>query len=169
MARHLSWMRGWALKHLPPAEADDAVQEAFIALLQKAPALPAHASFRGLLFGFLRICVLRARRSLSRRRGAPLDDEPLNTLADTRADPEVALLTRHSHAELAQALESCCSLTEQEVLLFTLEGQDDRTIASALELTANHVRVLRHRAMTKLRQALTPAPEPPAPGLPHGG
>jgi len=168
MARHLSWMHRWALKYLPPDEADDAVQESFIALLRKAQTLPPQVPFKGLLFGFLRISVLRARRSLSLRRGVPLDEEPLNTLADDSADPETSLLTRHSHEELAHALENSCSLNEQEVILFSLEGQDDRTIASALEITANNVRVLRHRAMAKLRQVLTKAPEPTQPGSPHG-
>jgi RNA polymerase sigma factor (sigma-70 family) len=168
MTHHLQWMHAWALKSLPPHEADDAVQEAFTSLLQKAHQLPSRAPLRGLLFGFLRISVLRARRSLSRRRGEPLDDEPLNTLTDDTSDPEVALLTQRSHAELAQALENSCTLTEQEVLLFTLEAQDDRTIASALDLTVGNVRVLRHRAMAKLRQALAPAPVPAQPGARHG-
>jgi RNA polymerase sigma-70 factor (ECF subfamily) len=170
MAPHLQWMQDWARKHLPPHEADDAVQEAFIGLLQRAPTLQLQAPLRGYLFGFLRIAVLRALRSLSRRRGQPLDDEHLahQVPADAVPSPEAALLTQRSHAELAEALERTCSLREQEVILFTLEGQDDRTIASALDITENHVRVLRHRALAKLRQALAPSTAPAHPGASHG-
>jgi RNA polymerase sigma factor (sigma-70 family) len=168
MALHLPWMQAWALKHLPPHEVEDAVQEAFMGLLQKAPSLQLQAPLSGYLFGFLRIAVLRALRSLSRRRGEPLEDAALNTLADAGPSPEAALLTQRSHAELAEALERSCTLREQELILFTLEGQDDRTIASALDITENHVRVLRHRALLKLRQALAPSPASAHPGASHG-
>lgn len=170
MAPHLQWMQNWARKHLPPHEADDAVQEAFIGLLQKASTLQLQAPLRGYLFGFLRIAVLRALRSLSRRRGESLDDEHLGTPApaDASPSPEAALLTQRSHAELAEALERTCNLREQEVMLFTLEGQDDCTIASSLDITENYVRVLRHRALTKLRQALAPSPAPAHPGATDG-
>ncbi len=168
MARHLPWMQDWARKHLPPHEVEDAVQEAFLGLLQKAPTLPPQAALSGYLFGFLRIAVLRALRALARRRGEPLEDTLLDTPADASLSPEAALLTQRSHAELAEALERSCTLREQELILFTLEGQDDRTIASALDLTENHVRVLRHRALLKLRQALAPSAAPPHPGASHG-
>lgn len=156
MTPHLRWMHEWARKHLPPHEAEDTVQEAVLDLLQKAPTLEPETSLRGHLFGFLRIAVLRALRSLSRSRGERLDDEHLESLllADARHSPEAALLTQCSHAELAEALERSCTLREQETLLFTLKGRDDRTIATLLELTENHVRVLRHRALSKLRQVL---------------
>jgi RNA polymerase sigma factor (sigma-70 family) len=123
---------------------------------------------RGYLFGFLRIAVLRALRSLSRRRGEPLEDERLDTLTDASPSPEAALLTQRSHAELAEALERSCNLREQEVILFTLEEQDDRTIASALDITENYVRVLRHRALAKLCEALAPSPAPAPSGASHG-
>jgi RNA polymerase sigma-70 factor, ECF subfamily len=165
MAPHLQWMQGWARKHLPHHEADDAVQEAFIGLLQKASKLQLQAPLRGHLFGFLRIAVLRALRSLSQRRGERLDDEHQDIVvpAGSSPSPEAALLTQRSHAELAEALEHTCTLREQEVILFTLEDQDDRTIASALDITENYVRVLRHRALVKLRQALAPSPSPAHP------
>jgi RNA polymerase sigma-70 factor (ECF subfamily) len=168
MARHLPWMQDWARKHLPPHEVEDAVQEAFIGLIQKAPTLQLQAPLRGYLFGFLRIAVLRALRSLSRRRGEPLEDAALDTLTNANPSPEAALLTQRSHAEFAEALERSCNLREQEVILFTLEGQDDRTIASALDITENYVRVLRHRALAKLREALAPSPAPAPPGASLG-
>ena len=170
MERHLGWMQVWARQHLPPAEADDATQEAFIALLRKAANLQLHGALRGYLFGLLRIEVLRARRFLDRRRGEPLDDEKGDggVLVDAGPDPEVALLARRTHEEVADALHRACNLREQEVILFTLEGTDDRTIAVALEISEVNVRVLRHRALGKLRQALGVSASPGRSGADDG-
>lgn len=158
--RHLPWMTAWARKHLPPDDAEDVAQEAFIDLVKKVRALSlqAHTSLRGLLFGFLRTSMLRASQAQARRRSEPLEDEFLGTLADSNADPETSVLTQSSHAEIAEALARECTLLEQEVLLLTLEGRDDTFIATALGISVGYVRVLRHRAVVKLRKALgTPA------------
>jgi hypothetical protein len=45
--RHLAWMVAWARQHLPPADAEDAAQEAFLALVHKAAALQLHSTLRG--------------------------------------------------------------------------------------------------------------------------
>jgi hypothetical protein len=65
----------WARQHLPQADAEDAAQEAFLALVHKAAALQLQSTLRGYLFGLLRIQVLRAWRALHRRRGEPLEDD----------------------------------------------------------------------------------------------
>ena len=162
MERHLRWMVAWASKHLPAAEAEDAAQEAFIALVHKATHLRPGSSLRGFLFGLLRIAVLRAQRTLSRHRGEPPDgeegknDEPV----DPQPDPEAIFLKRHTYTVVAEALSRVCTLREQEVVLFYMEDQKDMTTAEALGLSDNNVRVIRHRAVGKLRKALAaPAPE----------
>ncbi|MGH7635834.1 MAG: sigma factor, partial [Gemmatimonadaceae bacterium] len=114
--RHLAWMVAWARQHLPQADAEDAAQEAFLALVHKATALQLQSTLRGYLFGLLRIQVLLARRA---------------------------------HGEVAEAMLRVCTLREQEVLLFDLEDADDKVIAAALDMTEGHVRVVRHRAITK--------------------
>lgn len=153
--RHLAWMVAWARQHLPQADAEDAAQEAFLALVHKAAALQLHSTLRGYLFGLLRIQVLRARRALHRRRGEPLDDDDAGAeVPSEEPSPAMRVLARRAHGEIAEAMLRVCTLREQEVLLFDLEDADDKVIATALDVTEGHVRVIRHRAITKLRKAL---------------
>jgi RNA polymerase sigma factor (sigma-70 family) len=161
MQRHLGWMVAWACKHLPEPDAEDAAQEAFIALVRKAAGLHLDSALRGYLFGLLRIQVLRARRSLQRRRGEPLDDDEAGAeIPSDEPSPAMKVLAQRAHDELAEAMLRVCTLREQEVLLFDLEDADNKVIAAALEMTEGNVRIVRHRAMTKLRNALAgPTPE----------
>jgi RNA polymerase sigma factor (sigma-70 family) len=168
MERNLKWMVAWARKHLPEAEAEDVVQEAFIDLLHKATKLHPNATLRSFLFGILHNLVLRSQRDLARRRSEPLEGEgeandspvdPRHIPVDPRPNPELELLKRHPYQEIAKALYSTCDLREQQVLLFPLEGQDDKTIAKGQGITENHVRVIRRRVVLKIRKALNePAP-----------
>jgi RNA polymerase sigma factor (sigma-70 family) len=169
MQRHLGWMVAWACQHLPRAEAEDAVQEAFIALIQKAAGLHLHSTLRGYLFGLLRIQVLRARRSLQRRRAEPLDyDEAGTEFPSNEPSPEMKVLARRAHDEVAAAMHQVCTLQEQEVLLFDLEDADGKIIASALDMTEGNVRVVRYRAMIKLRNALAAPADRSVPEDGHG-
>jgi RNA polymerase sigma-70 factor, ECF subfamily len=155
MQRHLGWMVAWACKHLPEPDAQDAAQEAFITLVRKVAGLHLDSTLRGYLFGLLRIQVLRARRSLQRRRGESLDDDEAG--AEVPADepsPAMKVLAQRARDELAEAMLRVCTLREQEVLLFDLEDADDKVIAATLEISEGNVRVIRHRALTKLRKAL---------------
>lgn len=155
MQRHLGWMVAWAGQHLPGPDAEEAAQDAFIALVRKAAGLHLQGALRGYLFGLLRIQVLRARRSLQRRRGEPLDeDEAGADVPSSEPSPAMQVLARRAHDELAEAMLRVCTLREQEVLLFDLEDADDKIIAAALDMTEGNVRVVRHRAITKLRKAL---------------
>lgn len=109
---------------------------------------------RSVLFGLLRISVLRVLRSKDRRPSDPIEHEPLDTPDAATPSPEAALFTKYAYAEIAKVLERSCTLCEQEFLLLTFEGKDDTFIASSHGMTAGHVRVLRHRAISKLRKAL---------------
>jgi RNA polymerase sigma-70 factor (ECF subfamily) len=171
MQRHLGWMVDWACKYVPRADAEDAAQEAFIALVGKASGLHLKCTLRAFLFGILRIQVLRARRSLHRRRGEPLDDdddEASTEIPSNEASPEMKVLAQRAHDELAAAMLRVCSLREQEVLLFALEDADDKITAAALETSEGNVRVIRHRALAKLRKALAEPAEHAAPERDHG-
>jgi DNA-directed RNA polymerase specialized sigma24 family protein len=105
--------------------------------------------------------VLRARRSLQRRRGEALDDDEAGAeVPSDETSPAMKVLARRSHDEVAEAMLRVCTLREQEVLLFAFEDADDKVIAAALEMTEGNVRVVRYRALTKLRNALAgPTPE----------
>lgn len=155
MQRHLGWMVDWACQHLPRPDAEEAVQDAFMALVRKIAELHLRSTLRGYLFGLLRIQVLRARRSLHRRRGEVLDDDEAGAeVPSDEPSPEMKILARRAHDELAEAMLQVCTLREQEVLLFDLEEVADKDIAAALDMTEGNVRVVRHRALTKLRKAL---------------
>lgn len=168
MQRHLGWMVAWACQHLPGPDAEDAAQEAFIALVRKAAGLRLDGTLRGYLFGLLRIQVLRARRSLQRRRGEPLDDDEAGAeVPSSEPSPTMKVLAQRAHDELAEAMLRVCTLREQEVLLFDLEDTGDKVIAAALDMTEGNVRVVRHRAITKLRKALAGPADRSAPGDGH--
>jgi RNA polymerase sigma factor (sigma-70 family) len=169
MERHLGWMVAWARKDLPESDAEDAAQEAFIALVRKAAGLHLDSPLRGYLFGLLRIQVLRARRSLQCRRGEALDDDEVGAeVSSDEPTPAMKVLARRAHDEVAEAMLRVCTLREQEVLLFDLEDADDKLIASALDMTEGNVRVVRHRAITKLRKALADPADRSAPEDGHG-
>jgi RNA polymerase sigma-70 factor (ECF subfamily) len=169
MQRHLGWMVAWACKHLPESDAEDAAQEAFTALVRKAAGLHLRTPLRGYLYGLLRIQVLRARRSLQRRPGEPLDDDEAGAEIPTdEPSPAMKVLAQRAHDELAEAMLRVCTLREQEVLLFDLEDADDEVIAAALETTEGNVRVIRHRALAKLRKALAAPADPAGPEHGHG-
>jgi DNA-directed RNA polymerase specialized sigma24 family protein len=78
------------------------------------------------------------------------------------------VLARSAHDEVAAAMLRVCTLREQEVLLFDLEDADDKLIAAALETTEGNVRVVRHRALAKLRNALIDPADGPVPENGHG-
>lgn len=169
MQRHLGWMVAWARQHLPGPDAEDAAQEAFLALVRKAVGLQLQGALRGYLFGLVRIQVLRARRSLQQRRGESLDDDDAGAeLPSDEPSPAMKVLAQRAHDEVAAAMLRVCTLQEQEVLLFDLEDVDDKVIASALDMTEGHVRVVRHRAIAKLRKALAGPADGSAPGHGHG-
>jgi len=169
MHRHLGWMVAWASRDLPETDAEDAAQEAFLALVRKAAALQLQGALRGYLFGLLRIEVLRARRALQRRRAEPLDDgDAAVELPSGEPSPAMKVLAQRAHDEVAAAMLRVCTLREQEVLLFDLEDADDKIIATALDMTEGNVRVVRHRAITKLRTALAVPVIDPGPGRDHG-
>lgn len=158
LKRYLPKLQAFARKHLPPHDAADAVQEAFAEFITKAPSFQFHTSLRSYLFWFLRFTVLRAKRALWGRGNQPLDAEILETNPGViDEDFEIMLINRISSEELIEVLHSECDLLEQDVILFTREGLDGAAIAAALDITANYVRVIRSRAIAKLRKVLTPA------------
>ncbi|HWU86565.1 MAG TPA: sigma-70 family RNA polymerase sigma factor [Kofleriaceae bacterium] len=169
MQRYLGRLVDWARQDLPRSEAEDAVQNAFIALVRKAVGLRLDSSVRGYLFGLLRIEVLRAQRSLRRRQGKELDEDEAGTeIPSDEPSPAMNVLARRAHDEVAAAMLRVCTLREQEVLLFDLEDADNKVIAAALETTEGNVRVIRHRALAKLRKALTEPADRAAPEKVHG-
>ncbi|KYF77706.1 hypothetical protein BE17_25130 [Sorangium cellulosum] len=152
--RHASRLNGCARRWLQPADAADAVQEAFLVLFEKADTVLGHTpvNVAGFLFGTLRNKALRILASRSREAAAGVPDESALSLDE---DALTALLRRESAEGLASLLERACNPLEQEVVVMDLDGHDGPEIALALGITPNYVRQLRHRALRKLREAFS--------------
>jgi RNA polymerase sigma factor (sigma-70 family) len=102
------------------------------------------------LFECTRFAILDRQRKYARTERMDEHASP----PDTDDDALALLIERERTTRLAQALHENCSPIEQEVILFITEGQTPDQIASALEFTAGNVRVIKHRALAKLRLAL---------------
>ena len=153
--RHAARLNGYARRRLrlQPADAADAVQEAFLVLFQKAEAVLGHepVNVSGFLFGTLRNKAVRLLVTRSREAAAgPPDDRELSL----DEGGLTALLQRENAERLASLLERACNPLEQEVVSMDLDDRDGPEIAFALGITPNYVRQLRHRALAKLREAL---------------
>lgn len=144
---------GYAQRSLSPANAEDAVQEVFVVVVKKAGELAEHPNLSGFLFQTLRYLMVDALRRQKRQQlsRTSADSQQPDEHAD---DVAAAVIRQEDLARVAQALHDVCHPLEQEVMLLTLEGLDPSDISRQLDLEANHVRVIKHRATQKLRVAL---------------
>ncbi len=149
--RHAPALLGFAQRSLPHDDAEDAVQDAFVVLLTKGATISAEHNVRGYLFNSTRFAILDRQRKHART--DRLDDhEPP---ADTD-DALTTLLANERTTQLARVLHEACNTLEQEVVLYIKEGQTPEQIATTLGLSPGNLRVIKHRALTKLRRALAP-------------
>ncbi len=144
---------GYAQRSLSPSDAEDVVQEAFIVVVKKAPELADHPNLGGFLFQTVRYLIIDWWRRRDPLRLSS-DDIEAQLLDDAAADLATALIQQENVARLAQALHDVCNPLEQDVIALSLDGHEPRDIAQQLDLTVNHVRVTKHRAIQKLRAAL---------------
>lgn len=157
--RHGSALLSYARRSLPEAGAQDAVQDAFIALFRKANDILAkpEQEVRAFLFGATRNEVRNAHRKQLRAE-AVLDVYANEPAAD--GPNMLDELVQRERTQLVQDLLSACTPLEQDVVLMVLDGKTNAEIAEALELKPNHVRVIKHRAHTKLGHAIAQGREP---------
>jgi RNA polymerase sigma-70 factor (ECF subfamily) len=145
-------VRLYGLKHLRDAQAAaDLVQQVLMLTLERLRAGKLRDAERlvSFVFGTCRMMVLELRRT-SFRRERLLDlyagDVPM---ADPAASP------RLDHARLAGCLERLPE-RERSVLVMTFyDDQPAREVGAALGLTEGNVRVIRHRALERLRDCVT--------------
>lgn len=150
--RHGGTLLGYARSSLPDDEyAQDAVQEAFLALFSKVHELLAvrERNVPGFLFQATRSEVSKILREHLREHG-PAD--PLPAAPSDEVDALAQLLERERE-HLVALLHDTCTLLEQEVVLRIFRGQGAVEIAASLELEPDHVRGLEHRAKSKLLTA----------------
>jgi RNA polymerase sigma-70 factor, ECF subfamily len=151
-------------KYLSHTESEELAQEAFMVLLRRAPkpeGIPKVAAF---LFKTMRLLI----RNAHRRHVTEAATQDLLVAEVVEAAAVTALEDRLiAHADrprmrerLVAALDEACNPLEQDVVLLVLEEQDIESIAASLEITSGHARVLKHRALSKLRATLGDLVEP---------
>lgn len=154
-ARYHGKLIAYARKSGCPNDAEDLAQEAFTALVRTAPTHDPGFNVSAYLFTVVRY---RAIKLGLRRAREPSSNDTSSELEDPAQDPLDQLIAQHGFERIVALLEDRCTPAEQTVLALTHQGQSTAEIAATLETTAGNVRVIHHRARTKLRAALDENP-----------
>ena len=150
--------------------AEEAVQEAWVQVLQSADSFEGRSSLRTWIFSIL---VNRARtRGAREARSVPFSAleagdgptvDPEAFGADGRwrsapprldADPEARLLSQELRGHLLAAVEELAPAQRAVITLRDLAGLDAEEVCSLLDITDGNQRVLLHRARANVRGAL---------------
>jgi len=144
-------VRRYGLRHLRDSEAAaDLMQHVMMTVLEKlrAGALRDPAMLASFVFGTCRLVVLDMRRGALRR------ERLLATYGDELSIADIAVAPRLDDDRVERCLGA---LPERErcVLVMTFhEEKDADHVGRELGLTAGNVRVIRHRALGRLRQCV---------------
>lgn len=139
------------------AEAEDAVQDTFVRVLEfqrKAHDLPAIRDLRPWLIRIAWNVALDRRR---RRRRHPTDQaEPalLNTLLAPHTPADHALAQAQASARVFAAIDRLPKLERQVLLLSALDELSTAEIAATMGKSESAIRSLQNRARTRLRERL---------------
>lgn len=153
LARRLTpRIRLYGLRHLRDAHAAaDLAQQVLMLTLEalRTGRLRDPEQLVSFVFGTCRMVVFDLRRTRARR------EELLATYADDVPVADAEISPRLDHARLVRCLQS---LAERERAVLVLTFYDDRAakdVAAELALTEANVRVIRHRALQRLRECVT--------------
>jgi RNA polymerase sigma-70 factor (ECF subfamily) len=151
--RHMQKAFGVAMRLLgQQQDAEDLVQDAFMAALEKIDSFDAQRDFAPWFYRILVNRCLNARKSRARRTTVDVPVEAASTTASPLLDTERSEL-RH-HLKRAMAL-----LPERQrtiVSMFDLEGFSSPEIAEVMGISDGTVRWHLHQARRVLREALEP-------------
>jgi RNA polymerase sigma-70 factor, ECF subfamily len=142
--RHARMVHGVLLASVPPAEADDLLQDVFLIALRNLASLREPAAFPGWL-----LTIARNRANDFHRRPHSFDELP--------AEVASSRVPAHGSAEAHEALNAVRSLPEayrETLILRLVEGMTGPEIASRTGLTEGSVRVNLHRGMKLLREKI---------------
>lgn len=134
-----------------PADAEDALQDAFIRALERIDQLSAGSPFGPWFYRVLRSTCLNLRRREDLRRG---DEIPAS--ASGEADPERDLEDRMSRRRILVALEKLPEMQRAAVTLYHLEGYSHREVAKILNIAPGTSRAHVHHGRNALREILEP-------------
>lgn len=137
-----------------PAEAEDAVQDAFIRALERIHHLEDGSPFGPWFYRVLRsVCHnLRRRESLRSHPPVPRD-------AAGGSDPEEVTFRRLDRETVLGALERLPEMQRMTVMLYELEGYTHREVGEVLDISPGTSRAHLHHARNKLRKILAPVEE----------
>lgn len=153
VTRHMRRAFGVAYRLLGQREdAEDLVQEAFLAVLERIDTFQAGRSFAPWFYRILVNRGLNARRSRSLR----TTDEIPESAASASVAPDRAAEQGELREELRTALDALPERQRTVVELFELEGFSSPEIAGILEISEGTVRWHLHEARKVLRRALAP-------------
>ncbi|MEN3952439.1 RNA polymerase sigma factor [Iodidimonas sp. SYSU 1G8] len=153
--RHLGQSLGFATRVLGDrAEAEEAMQEAFLKLWRGAPNWqPGGARFTTWFYRVvLNLCIDRQRKR--RGRLVPLDDA--GDPADTRQDAEADLHERQVGSQIDGALGELPERQRAAISLCYLQGLSNKEAADVLDVNIKALESLLTRARAALKQRLAP-------------
>ncbi len=155
-------LRGALARGLPPAEAEELVQDTFVAFLEAVQRFEGRSSVRTFLFGILYRKAMERGRKVSRE----LATDPVDQLFEGRfgsagtmwtsppKGPDDESLTKETGALIEECIEG---LTPDQRSTFHLKEVDrlsTEETCNVLDISATHLRVLLFRARNKLRECL---------------
>lgn len=151
----------FARRMCPGAEADDATQEALLALATNLSRFEGRAALSSWAFALTRSACARQRRGLKNQPHA--GEEAFATVPDDAPDPE----RRVTDDELARALDAALARLSREhrevIVLRDIDGLTAPEAARSLGLSVEALKSRLHRARGALRDALRPLLEPAEP------
>lgn len=146
---------------LPRADAEEAVQETFVAFLSGLEKFEGRSSLRTYLFGILYHKASNLRAKARRMEGS--DD--IEALVEARFDaggmwfrpprgPEAAALDAEIQGWVEKCSEGLPGAQRAAFFLKEVEGETPEAICNVLGVNATNLRVMLHRARLKLRECL---------------
>jgi RNA polymerase sigma-70 factor (ECF subfamily) len=143
-----------------PAEAEDAVQEIFLRVLQKPALLTGILELRPWLVRVTWNQALDRRRRARTARTDAMDAEFAATLVSHELPADLALADRTRMARVLAAIDRLPRPERQAILLSAVEELDTREIALTMSRSESSIRALLFRARTRLRQRLAKEDQP---------
>jgi RNA polymerase sigma-70 factor, ECF subfamily len=139
--RYAPLVHGVLLARVRPAEADDLMQDVFLAALEKLPALRDEGAFGAW------ICSIARNRVTDHHRGK----RPMDELPEDLGRPDA---DRSEAEAVLRAIQALPEAYREPLVLRLVEGLSGPEIADQVGLTADSVRVNLHRGMKLLREKL---------------
>ncbi len=149
-ARYHGKLIGYARRAGCSADAEDLAQEAFTALARAASLDDPAFNVPAYLFTVVRNNAIKL--GIRRAREQALDDASTE-VEDPSPNPLEQLIAVHSFEQVVVVIEDSCTPAEQSVLAAIHAGSTTAEIAVQLQTTVGNIRVIRHRALARLRAA----------------